>query len=453
MKASAPSAVVVGAGLAGLVAAYRLKQASWSVSVLERSDYPGGRAASSRKNGYLIDTGATGVGDVYTEYVGLIKELDLECMIEYSSPITATLRDGRLHEMNGNRPLLSGLRSRLLSLRSKFTLLRLFRDLRAMGEKMNFQDLSQGHEYDDESAEDYAHRRLNQELLNYLVDPILRALVVARASQVSRLELMNAMNGLFSTRLFGTRGGMELLPRTLAERIGEVRLGVEVSSVRATTTGVDVQGTSAEDGSSLHLSADACVLATTLPEACALYPACEKDVLPLAKKLHYVPGVCVHLGYCAKTESEAVMVLVSTRENPRLTLIWLDHNKVSDRAPEGGSLLYLYYDDAVADEAAQRRDEELVRECSTFVESVFPELAGTQDMSHVSRWPRAVPLPAPGLYRSMYKVRQNLDRRSSARVQLAGDYLSCVGQNTAIVYGEKAARHLIDNVHQLESAP
>ena len=451
MNSEAPSAVVVGAGLAGLTAAYRLKQAGWAVNVLERSHYPGGRAASLRKGGYLIDTGATGIGDVYTEYVGLLSELGLKDSIEYASPISATLRDGRLHEINGDQPILSGLKSRLLSWRSKLIMPRLFSDLRAMGDKMNFQDLSRGHEYDDESAEEYALRRLNRELLDYFVDPILRALVVARASQVSRLELMNAMNGLFSTRLFGTRGGIEILPRTLAERIGEVHLGVEVSSIRATPTGVDIEGTNSDDGSSIRLFADACVIATTLPEASALHPPCQADVSPLSDGLHYVPGVCVHLGYSAKAKSDAVMVLVSARENPRLTLIWLDHNKVSDRAPEGKSLLYLYYDDAVAEEASRQADAELVSECSAFVEGVFPELAGTLDMSHVSRWSRAVALPSPGVYRGMFKVRQNLDRRPDARVQLAGDYLSCVGQNTAIVYGEKAARNLIDNAQRLET--
>ncbi len=451
MNDGTPSAVIVGAGLAGLTAAYRLKQAGWSVSVLEQSHYPGGRAASLRKDGYLIDTGATGVGDVYSEYVGLLNELGLEDSIEYASPITATLRDGRLHEINGDRPIWSGLTSRLLSIQSKLIMPRLFADLRAMGDALSFQDLSQGHEYDDESAEHYALRRLNRELLDYLVDPILRALVIARAGEVSRLELMNAMNGLFSTRLFGMRGGMELLPRTLAERIGEVRFGTQVSAIRATPAGVEVEGASAEHGNSFRESFDACVIATTLPEATGVFPPCEADVLPLSKDLRFVPGVCVHLGYAARTKSDAVMVLVSAREHPNLTLIWLDHNKVSDRAPEGNSLLYLYYDNAIADEALGKNDDDLVSECSAFVEDVFPELSGTRDMSHVSRWQRAVALPSPGIYRNMFKARQNLDRRPDARVQLAGDYLSCVGQNTAIFYGEKAARNLIDNAQRLES--
>lgn len=448
MVIGSPSVSVIGAGLAGLTAAYRLKQAGWDVQLLERSLYPGGRAASLRKGGYLIDTGATGVGDIYTEYMALIDELKLSDSVEYASPFTATLRGGCLYEIDGNRPLISGLMSGLLSWPSKLLMPRLFLDLWRMGDKMNFQDVSYGHEYDDESAKEYALRRLNRELLDYLVDPILRALVVARASNVSRLELMNAMNGLFSTRLLGTRGGMELLPKTLAHQIGSVRYATEVTKITASDDGLSLEAIDRKTATDWSHHSDACVIATTLPEAVDIYPPCADVVAPLAESLHYVPGICVHLGYRVSTQSKAVMVLVPTQENSDLTLIWLDHNKVSDRAPDGHSLLYLYYDDAVAAEAWKKTDDNLIDECSKFVERVFPELAGEQDMQHVSRWDRAVPLPSPGTYRNMYVVRKNLDEQAGARVQLAGDYLSCVGQNTAIVYGEMAAKNLISSFEQ-----
>lgn len=446
------SAVVIGAGLAGLTAAYRLKQAGWQVHVYECADYPGGRVATVRKDGYVMDVGATGVGDFYSDYMELLDELGLSKEIVYASPITATLRDGKLYEINANRPLLSGLMSGLLSLRSKFLMTRLQADLKSMGDKMNFQDVSLGHEYDIESAEQYALRRTNQELLDYFINPMLRAMVMARPSQVSRLELMNAMNGLFNTKLLGTRGGLALLPETLAERIGNVRYNTEVSSVTSNDQGVEVTGIDNNTGQAFSQQANACVIATTLPEAVAMHPACQPQVKPL-QNLHYVPGVCVHLGYSVKTKSKAVMALLSSVENPRITVIWLDHNKVANCAPAGHSLIYLYYDDAVAEQAWNTDDQALVKECSTFLEQVFPELNGALDMSYVSRWSKAVPLASPGVYRKIRQVRCNLDENSNNKVQLAGDYLSCVGQNTAIHYGTKAAKNLINNSNNLEAYP
>ncbi|TFV65190.1 UNVERIFIED_ORG: phytoene desaturase [Bacillus sp. AZ43] len=49
--------VVVGAGLAGLAAALRLRGAGREVTVVERGDGPGGRAGRVTRDGYALDTG------------------------------------------------------------------------------------------------------------------------------------------------------------------------------------------------------------------------------------------------------------------------------------------------------------------------------------------------------------------------------------------------------------
>ena len=49
--------VVVGAGLAGLAAALRLRGAGREVIVVERGRGPGGRAGRIERGGYVLDTG------------------------------------------------------------------------------------------------------------------------------------------------------------------------------------------------------------------------------------------------------------------------------------------------------------------------------------------------------------------------------------------------------------
>src|SRR5271165_4096339 len=55
------SVVVVGAGLSGLAAAYRLQQAGATVTVLESASGPGGRVQTERHGDYIIDTGPDAV--------------------------------------------------------------------------------------------------------------------------------------------------------------------------------------------------------------------------------------------------------------------------------------------------------------------------------------------------------------------------------------------------------
>ena len=70
--------IVVGAGVSGLAAAYRLKQRGFEVTVLEKSDYVGGKARTITKQGYLIDEGASVLPSKYSNVIGIVRELGLQ---------------------------------------------------------------------------------------------------------------------------------------------------------------------------------------------------------------------------------------------------------------------------------------------------------------------------------------------------------------------------------------
>lgn len=60
------TAVVVGAGIAGLTAAYQLSKCGFDVTVLEASDRVGGRMTTDRCSGYVIDRGSQFLSDGYS---------------------------------------------------------------------------------------------------------------------------------------------------------------------------------------------------------------------------------------------------------------------------------------------------------------------------------------------------------------------------------------------------
>src|ERR1700722_4371582 len=70
-------AVVVGSGLAGLSAGYRLHQFGWQVKVLESLDRVGGRVWSESENGFLFDVGPTIVTHNYTRWAYAANEADV----------------------------------------------------------------------------------------------------------------------------------------------------------------------------------------------------------------------------------------------------------------------------------------------------------------------------------------------------------------------------------------
>jgi monoamine oxidase len=75
---------VVGAGFAGLAAAYRLKQAGANVIVLEARNRVGGRSFSVKmKDGTFVDFGGQWVGSTQSRFYDMIKEMGAET---YPSP-------------------------------------------------------------------------------------------------------------------------------------------------------------------------------------------------------------------------------------------------------------------------------------------------------------------------------------------------------------------------------
>ena len=63
--------IVVGAGIAGLTAAFRLQQSGYEVKVVEAEELVGGRMSTITENGYVLDRGAGTVTTRYRELLGL----------------------------------------------------------------------------------------------------------------------------------------------------------------------------------------------------------------------------------------------------------------------------------------------------------------------------------------------------------------------------------------------
>lgn len=434
------SAIVVGAGLAGLTTAYRLKQAGWKVRLIEAAHEVGGRAVSVSKQGYLFDSGAVGLGTVYKDYMTLVEELGLSDRVVKSSTVTSTIRGGRLHEIDTARPL-TGLTSRLLSFGSKLKLVNLFRDLAKVKPHLDIRDVAAAAQFDDEDIETYARRRLNLELLEYFIEPLARTVNLTRARNVSKLEVMNSLAGLFDTTMITLRGGVSVFARTLAEGV-DVRLNTLVRDVRHLADGVEVSSVDGSGNAGIE-RADVCIIATPLTHALKLYPDARAKCAALAELIRYNRGLCVHLGYRLPTRTRALIAMMPPSEHAEIALLFMEHNKAPDRAPPGHSMITVFFDDTAVDRPWNLVEDALIVETSATVEKLLPELAGSLSMSHVSRWPQGLTNPSPGIYKAMRKMNQATN--PADRVQLVGDYRSTAGQNSAVAWGNNIARDLIEH--------
>ena len=80
MQLNNRTVIVIGAGLAGLSAAYDLQRAGWKVTVLEARDRVGGRVYSLRKfsNGLVAEAGGEFIEESHTRMLAYADQFDLK---------------------------------------------------------------------------------------------------------------------------------------------------------------------------------------------------------------------------------------------------------------------------------------------------------------------------------------------------------------------------------------
>ena len=436
---SGKHAVVAGAGIAGLTAAYRLQQAGWTVQVLESEPSAGGRVETLNAQGYRVDTGATALAARYPIATALAKELGLEIL--WTAPYLGVYRDGKIHLLKLDQMVRSGLMTKLLGWRTKVRLARVVAEIvRASARGMlSYEDLRAAAPLDTETASAWLRRTAGAEADSYFGEPITRALLLANSDQVSRVELMSGLINAVAGRLSTVAGGQGAIIDGLLKHVENIELRSPVTSVEETEHGVRVTYDDPA-GQSHTIDADACVVATQLPIATQICGATYPDLKPLDDALQFTTAINVAVGTTRPADTPAFLVQLPSTEDPEVCMVIVENNKAPDRAPAGKGLLSVSWEFSASAQWIDRPDEEIIERALQTAFRLFPELRGTVDFTYVRRWRIALPHTKVGVYRQISEFTSGLDETS--RIQFAGDYLSQTGQNTAVAWANRAAENL-----------
>ena len=434
---------VVGAGVSGLTAAYRLQQGGAKVTVFERNDYVGGRTRSARKGGFIFDLGALVMLPTYKNVYALIKELGIESHIHRTYPRLAIVRDGKRHSFDYEHPIRSALGLRLLSWPSKLKLLKLLPVLARYWSRLNYRSMGDIEPLDHESTRDYCLRVLNEEIEDYVANPFIRinSLTDTRSAPVG--EWIWQLAAYKAPLIFQLDRGMVFYAESLARSL-DVRLNTPVSKVEIRDGKVAVAWQGTEGGEAIF---DACIVAVPPPFALPIAPCLTAQQKKYFECVDPVRMISLHLGLSSKPDCDDAIVMFPEKESPELLDIVFDHIKGPGRAPPGKGAIAIQSSRGWSLAHAGASDAEITAELIRLAEPHVGPLRDKVEVSLVNRWDYVCSATFPGYYTLL---RDHLD--SQPRDQplfYAGDYISggIEGATTSGLIAFQNVEHYLGTLH------
>lgn len=423
------SCVVVGAGPAGLSAAYRLANAGVRVTVLEAAPHIGGRTHSERVGEFVLNTGAGFVASFYDRTLPLLRELQVDVFPPREQTAVVATPYGKFpFEIGSPRGLW---RFPLLPWIDKLRALGLFARLLA-GRQPHIADLASLARVDrGENLDHWGRRTIGGAAHDYLLRGAVESFFYFESEQVSSAIGRAMMRHAVKWQVLFLRGGTGALCEALAQRL-EVRTGCAATAVEETETGVAVHHAGGT------IEADYAVL--TLPATAATRlegPMAAEDRADL-ESVRYVPHVLVFFGYERPVTVQYPSVTATGPGRHPVASVWTMSRWIPPYVPEGKELIAIYSSGWRAVELLDREPGRIVAALRADAEHIFGRLA---DPDWIRVYPRAeaTVLPTPGHFRRM----QAFASRPRRRILYGGDWLTGSTIEGAVRTGLQAAERIL----------
>ncbi|MGH3631711.1 MAG: protoporphyrinogen/coproporphyrinogen oxidase [Sciscionella sp.] len=440
--ASHSTAAVIGAGIAGMTAAYRLQGAGFKTTVFESRDRVGGRIWTIRKGDFLMDLGTAVYLGTYRDAIALIHEVGLDSELVEVPVIMGLPRNGRQNYIDLTSPLRSGIGTKALSWSAKRKAVRLAADVFRFRAGLGYDTYDAIAEIDTETVREYCRRALNEEILQYLARPLVSGTWVADDNDTSVALLHWSIRNMLVKSVYNLTSGVVGLPQKLATFV-DTRLSHPVSNVTDNGRSVEVTYSEGPGGAERTETFDTCVIAATAQPALQMYSQMDENTRGLYESTRYRRLGSIVVGLSERPDDRATFSMIPPQDDPDTIAVIADHNKAPGRAPAGKGLLTVLLSHEYLNRTDDRSDDDILDYSMDRARKYYgTKLTGEIEQYAVVRWPESVPTIDRGRFKRIAAYLRRID--PTTRVQFASDLDRIPGLNGGLVSGHEAAARVIN---------
>ena len=446
------SVAIIGAGITGLTAAYKLHQKGIPVTVYESGDHAGGVIQSIRRHGYLAESGPNTILETAPEIGMLVRDLGLESRRMYTATAAEKrylVRDRKLIALPGSPLGFFG-----TSLFSAGAKLRLLRE----------PFIARAPEVKDETLAEFVQRRLGQEFLDYAINPFVAGVYAGDPHHLSvkhafpRLyNLEQRYGSLIKGQVLGARErkrraevskqdakkfsfdeGLQVLPQTIRDQLGHDML------FNSPVTGIQQNATcwvvATPDRTGDHSAVIYTGPTYRLPEV-ELRTERHTNCAPLSE-VHYPPVATLVLGFQredVRHPLDGFGLLVPELEPFNILGVLFSSTMFPNRAPEGHVLLTVYLGGTRAPHIGTSDFDTHLNLALTDLRALLG-VTGQPTFVHHAVFRHAIPQYDVGYGR--FKALMDEIETKAPGLFLAGNYRDGISLADSIVSGHKAAERV-----------
>jgi len=458
---------IVGGGITGLSAAFRLQEQNIPCVVYEASAHAGGVIRTFREGGYLAEAGPNAITEMSRKIPDLVNDAGLACERIYSNPAAhgnLLLHQGRL--VPAPTSILKFISTPLFTARGK---------LRACMEP--FIAINRSH--DEESLASFVSRRLGPEFLEAVINPFVAGIYAGDPALLSvrhgfpKLHAAEQLYGsLFRAQIFGARArqrsgeipkteakkfsfdhGLQVLPERLKQKLGgAVQLQTPVLAIQEIggEWNVHLSGSPIDSGhlghqnhpAHLHSAVLLALPAHKMANISFQAPGTPVDALAPMGEIIHPPVASIVLGFRRSDVRHSLAgfgFLVPESEKRRILGAIFSSSIFSGRAPSGHVTITTYIGGCRNPDLALQPTRQVIDAVLGDLREILG-ITGSPTFEHCSVVPQAIPQYNIGYMR--YKQTMELLEADHPGLFFAGTCKDGISLGNSITSGHDVARRI-----------